>query len=65
MRYTATVSYMATPTTDDVMTLVSLRVPMDLLVWLDTHARDEERTRSDLVREMLTTQRHIGDSCIR
>lgn len=61
MRNTDTVSYMTAPTTDDVMTLVSLRIPLDTLVWLDTHARDEKCSRSKLVREMLTSPRHIPD----
>lgn len=61
MGYVATVSYMSTTAPEDVMAMISLRVPLHLLVWLDTRARDEERTRSDLVREMLTSGRHVPE----
>lgn len=52
---------MSTTAPEDVMAMISLRVPLHLLVWLDTRARDEERTRSDLVREMLTSGRHVPE----
>lgn len=51
-----------TTVTDDETMMISLRLPLDLVVQLDRQAREEDDSRpnrSRLVREMLTSPRHI------
>lgn len=50
-----------TATHEELTMMISLRLPLSHVVWLDQHARDEGQTRSKLVREMLTSERHIPE----